>query len=133
MPVRVRALWGTVAVAGGVTVAGLLAWLMVADLELTAQVTGVLGSVAGVVATGVAVWQLRTSPRDPASPSVRAERGSHAARGSIRNATARATGPGPEPGAGSGSGADDQEVSARDGSIAAGGDIDGSSARYDGR
>lgn len=126
--------WGLAAVGAGAAV-GLLVWLSVADLGRSSQAWGVVGSVASVAALGVALGQLRRST-PVASPGVasvsspaqrvRAEGGSIAAGGSVRNVRASdAPGAvvGPHPG-GSGPG-----VCAVDGSIAAGGDVDGAIAR----
>ncbi|MGW2843253.1 hypothetical protein ACWCWD_36365 [Streptomyces sp. NPDC001493] len=122
--------WWVLAGAGAAVAAGLLVWVTAADLERSSQIAGVAGSVVGVVALGVAFRQLRagtpTAPV-PAPEPVRAADGSNAARGSIRSASAHdtATG-GPVPAAGT----EAPGISATGGSNAAGGDIDGSTARH---
>ncbi|MGW0538625.1 hypothetical protein [Streptomyces sp. NPDC003032] len=111
---------------GATTALGLLVWVSAADLERSNQIMGVAGSVAGIAALGVALWQLRTLSGAAAlsSERVRAARGSLAARGSIRNSTARDAGPE------SGTSAGNSDIPASGGSIAAGGDIDGSRAQH---
>lgn len=125
--------WGLAALGAGVAV-GLLVWVSAADLERSSQAWGVAGSLAGILALGVALRQLKASMAaappvlvPPEGPGlVRAEGGSNAAGESIRNSQARDTAPqaGPAPGpAPEGPG-----ISASGGSNAAVGDIDGSTA-----
>ncbi|WP_327269261.1 hypothetical protein OG233_18245 [Streptomyces sp. NBC_01218] len=126
-----RTTWWVLAGAGAAVAAGLLVWVTAADLERSSQIAGVLGTVVGVVALGVACRQLRggtpAGPAPaPAPESVRAAGGSNAARGTIRAASAHDTAPGPAvPG-----GAESPGITATGGSNAAGGDIDGSTARH---
>ncbi|MGW1463426.1 hypothetical protein ACWCPT_03585 [Streptomyces sp. NPDC002308] len=123
-----RTTWWLLAGAGAAVAAGLLVWVTAADLERSSQIAGVVGSVVGVVALGVAFRQLRSgTPTVPAPEPVRAADGSNAARGSIRSASAHdtATG-GPAPAAGT----EAPGITATGGSNAAGGDIDGSTARH---
>ncbi|WP_328721170.1 hypothetical protein OHT52_17600 [Streptomyces sp. NBC_00247] len=122
-----RTTWWVLAGAGAAVAVGLLVWVTVADLERSSQIAGVVGTVAGVVALGVALRQLRDgTPTAPAPESVRAAGGSNAARGSIRAASAHDTAPGPAPAGG----AETPGITATGGSNAAGGDIDGSTARH---
>ncbi|MDF3141943.1 MULTISPECIES: hypothetical protein [unclassified Streptomyces] len=122
-----RALWWTLTVVGAVAAVVLLVWVSTADLEQSSQAAGVIGSVAGIAALGVGLWQLRLAAAS--SPSavepVQAEAGSNAARGSIRNARAQDTAPGAGTSPNGGPG-----IRATGGSNAAGGDIDGSTARH---
>jgi hypothetical protein len=122
-----RACWWALATVGAVAAVGLLVWVSAANLERADQVGGVVGAVAGVAALGVGLWQLRTSVVSAPPPvppdSVRAEGGSNAARGSIRNSTARDTSA-----AGPSAPAGGPGVSASGGSNAAGGDVDGARA-----
>ncbi|WP_128432712.1 hypothetical protein [Streptomyces cyaneus] len=121
-----RALWWTLAAVGAVAAVVLLVWVSTADLERSSQAAGVIGSVAGIAALGVGLWQLRVGAASAPSPEpVQAEAGSNAARGSIRNARARDTAPGAGTSPNSGPG-----IRATGGSNAAGGDIDGSTARH---
>lgn len=128
-----RTTWWVLAGAGAAVAAGLLVWVTAADLERSSQIAGVVGSVVGVVALGVAFRQLSagtpTAPA-PAPEPVRAAGGSNAARGSIRAASAHDTAPGPASGAGSAPGTEAPGITATGGSNAAGGDIDGSTARH---
>ncbi|MGY4958360.1 hypothetical protein [Streptomyces sp. NEAU-S7GS2] len=126
---RTRVLWWGLAAIGATVAAGLLTWVTAADLERSSQIAGVVGTVVGIAALGVALWQLKTStasppPTAPSAAPVRAESGSNAAGGNIRNAQARDTAPGPSTSSG-GSG-----IVASGGSNAAGGDIDGSTAQH---
>ncbi|MGW0855284.1 hypothetical protein [Streptomyces sp. NPDC002690] len=129
-----RTTWWVLAGAGAAAAVGLLVWVTAADLERSSQIAGVVGTVAGVVALGVALRQLRdgtpTAPgpvsADPAPEPVRAAGGSNAARGSIRAASAHDTAPGAAPAGG----AETPGITATGGSNAAGGDIDGSTARH---
>lgn len=133
MGIWLRACWWVLAVVGAGAAVGLLVWVTAADLERSSQVAGVVGTVAGIAALGVALRQLRTSTPPPPAPtpvpppSVRAEGGSNAAGGSARNVHARDTAaPTTAPVAGpAGPG-----VHASGGSNAAGGDIEGSTAQH---
>ncbi|MFI5861712.1 hypothetical protein [Streptomyces sp. NPDC051546] len=122
-----RALWWTLAVAGTVAAVTLLVWVTAGDLERSSQVWGIAGAVAGLGALVVGLLQLRASAAAAAPvPSVHADGGAIAARGTVRNAQARDTSPSagsaPAPAAGPG-------ISASGGAIAAGGDVDGSTAQ----
>lgn len=124
-----RTTWWTLSGAGAAVAAGLLVWVTAADLERSSQIAGVIGSVVGVVALGVAFRQLRggtPAGPAPAPESVRAAGGSNAARGSIRTASAHDTAPAPAAPAGT----ESPGITATGGSNAAGGDIDGSTARH---
>ncbi|MFD6531904.1 hypothetical protein [Streptomyces sp. NPDC060184] len=126
-----RTTWWVLAGAGAAVAAGLLVWVTAADLERSSQIAGVVGSVVGVVALGVAFRQLRAGTPAapvPAPEPVRAADGSNAARGSVRAASAHDTAPGPGPAPAAGT--DAPGITATGGSNAAGGDIDGSTARH---
>ncbi|GCD93661.1 hypothetical protein [Embleya hyalina] len=129
MTVWVKVCWWGLAVVGGLAAVALVVWMSAADLERSSQWAGVIGTLIALSALGVALWQVRTTPPGPGpSPSepVHAETGSIAARGNIRNASARGTATGagsPTPPTGPG-------ISASDGSIAAGGDVEGSTAHH---
>jgi hypothetical protein len=116
-----RVLWWSLAVVGAGAAIGLSALVMVGDLDTAGQLASVVGAVAGLVALAVSVYAMY---RTPASGSlfVRAQDGSNAAGGSLRNASARDTTLGPATSDSSGG------ISASGGSNAAGGDIDGSTA-----
>ncbi|MFD3701331.1 hypothetical protein ACFWUZ_35380 [Streptomyces sp. NPDC058646] len=119
-----RVCWWGLAVVG---VVATVVWVSVGHPEGADQGWGIAGAVAGVAALGVALWQLRITPRTAESTvsapvPVSAEGGSVAAGGGVRNAQARDTAPrtGAAPGG--------PGISASGGSVAAGGDIDGASA-----
>ena len=121
-----KALWWTLAAVGALAAVVLLVWVATADLERSSQAAGVIGSVAGIAALGVGLWQLRAgAATPPAAEPVQAEAGSNAARGTIRNAQARDTAPGTGTSPTGGSG-----IRATGGSNAAGGDIDGATAQH---
>ncbi|MDO0912694.1 hypothetical protein QQM39_18135 [Streptomyces sp. DT2A-34] len=122
-----KALWWTLTAVGAVAAVVLLVWVATADLERSSQAAGVIGSVAGIAALGVGLWQLRVGAASAPSPvePVQAEAGSNAARGTIRNAQARDTTPGAGTSPTGGPG-----IRATGGSNAAGGDIDGSTAQH---
>ncbi|WP_328982838.1 hypothetical protein OG258_49495 [Streptomyces mirabilis] len=95
--------------------------VIVGDLDKADRLASVVGAVAGVVGLAVSVYEMFRTPAAD-SPPVHARDGSNAARGSVRDASARDTtlSPAtPENGGG---------ISASGGSNAAGGDIDGSTA-----
>ena len=124
---------------------GLLVWVTIAHPEGSAQTWGVAGSVAGVAALGVSLWQLRVpapgpapsgppaTPPGPVPPPglvepVTGERGAIVARGNVTGSSTRYTGtapaaPAPPPGGTSG-------VAGSDGAIVAGGDVDDSHTDY---
>ena len=109
---------------GAVAAVVLLVWVSTADLERSSQAAGVIGSVAGIAALGVGLWQLRVGAASSPEP-VQAEAGSNAARGNVRNSQARDTAPGAGTSPNGGPG-----IRATGGSNAAGGDIDGATARH---
>ncbi|MFF4353107.1 hypothetical protein [Streptomyces sp. NPDC001530] len=115
--------WWALAVVGALSAVLLVVWVAAADLEQSSQVAGVLGALLAAAALLVALWQLKAQSGATVPEPVRAQAGSNAARGNIRNAQARDTAPGtggPPPG--------DAGIVAQGGSNAAGGDIDGSTA-----
>ncbi|MET9345551.1 hypothetical protein [Streptomyces termitum] len=130
-----RVCWWGLALVGAGAAVGLLVWVTVKHPEGSAQGWGVVGAVAGVIAAGAALWQLRaaapppapTPAPTPADPVV-AERGGIAARGNVTRSSTRYAGtppatPAPVP-------ASPDGLTARDGSIAAGGDVEDSTTDY---
>ncbi|MFI5802529.1 hypothetical protein [Streptomyces sp. NPDC051561] len=53
---------------GAVVAAGLLAWVLVADLEGPSQVAGVVSAVTGAAALVLGVRQLKSAGRTPRTP-----------------------------------------------------------------
>ncbi|MEU5215384.1 hypothetical protein AB0G79_04175 [Streptomyces sp. NPDC020807] len=115
--------WGLALVGAGAGV-GLLVWVTVSHPEGSAQGWGVAGAVAGIVAAGVGLWQLR-APAPAATTAtgpVVAERGGIAARGNVtRSSTTYVGTPPPSP-----SPPGQDGLVAREGGIAAGGDVEDS-------
>lgn len=61
-----RMYWWGFALLGAGAAVGLLVWVTAAHLEGSGQAWGVAGSVAGVAALGVSLWQLRVPGPGPA-------------------------------------------------------------------
>ncbi|MEV3856921.1 hypothetical protein AB0J38_21640 [Streptomyces sp. NPDC050095] len=134
MTVWLRMWWWGLALLGAGAAVGLLVWVTAAHPDGSGQTWGVAGSVAGVAALGVSLWQLRTPapgpapspvvppvPPEPPAPVI-ADGCAIAARGNVTNSSTRYTGPVPsEPAEPPHSG--ESGVVSRDGSIAAGGDV----------
>ncbi|MFJ4339588.1 hypothetical protein [Streptomyces sp. NPDC088915] len=133
-----RVCWWGLALLGAGAGVGLLVWVTVAHPEGSAQGWGVAGAVAGLVAAGAALWQLRAAaagnpaPTPPTSPAptgpVVAERGAIAANGNVTGSSTKYTGSSPQgssPGASGTTG-----LVGRDGAIAAGGDVKDSKTEY---
>ncbi|MFE5729804.1 hypothetical protein ACFQ7A_02670 [Streptomyces sp. NPDC056528] len=133
-----RVCWWGLALLGAGAGVGLLVWVTVAHPEGSAQGWGVAGAVAGLVAAGAALWQLRTAaagnpaptPPTPPAPTgpVVAERGAIAANGNVTGASTKYTGtppqtPSPNPSGSTG-------IVGRDGGIAAGGSVENSKTEY---
>ncbi|MEU0413622.1 hypothetical protein ABZ307_38330 [Streptomyces griseorubiginosus] len=121
-----RLCWWGLAALGAVSAVVLVIWVAVADLEKSSQIAGVMGALLAAAALLVALWQLRTQATAPApGESVHAEAGSNAARGSIRSTQSRDTSSNAN-----GTVSRTTGITARGGSNAAGGDIDGSTAHH---
>ncbi|GAA3092702.1 hypothetical protein GCM10017562_75050 [Streptomyces roseofulvus] len=129
--------WGLALIGAGAGV-GLLVWVTVSHPEGSAQGWGVVGAVAGLVAAGAALWQLRTSASStpaptagpaPAPPTpVVAERGAIVARGNVTRSSTHYSGTSPAPSHPATPHA--EGLAGRDGAIAAGGDIEDSTTEY---
>lgn len=135
-----RVCWWGLALLGAGAAVGLLVWVTVAHPEGSAQTWGVAGSVAGVAALGVSLWQLRVPVTGPAPSGgpvpppglvepVTGERGAIVARGNVTGSSTRYTAPAPaapaapQPGGTPG-------LAGSDGAIVAGGDVDDSHTEY---
>ncbi|MGW7729859.1 hypothetical protein ACWGJ6_42160 [Streptomyces canus] len=110
--------------------------MTVAHPEGSGQAWGVAGSVAGVAALGVSLWQLRTpspnpAPIPPPSPAepVAGERGAIVARGNVTSSSTRYTGPAPATPAAPPPGGT-PGLTGSDGAIVAGEDVDDSHTEY---
>jgi hypothetical protein len=116
-----RVVWWSLAVLGAGAAIVLSLLVVVGDLDTADRLASVVGALAGVVALAVSVYAMLRTPASAPAP-VRAEDGSNAAGGNMRNVSARDTTAAPAtPASGGG-------ISASGGSNAASGDIDGSTA-----
>jgi hypothetical protein len=86
--------WWSFAASGGAAAIVLTVLVVVGDLDTADRLASLVGAVAGVVALAVSVYAMLRTPA-PGSPPVRAQGGSNAAQGSIRNSSARETRPVP--------------------------------------
>ncbi len=123
-----RVCWWGLALLGAGAAVGLLVWVTAAHPEGSGQAWGVAGSVAGVAALGVSLWQLRAPAPEPAEP-VTGERGAIVARGNVTSSSTWYSGPvhpapaTSPPGGSSG-------LAGSDGAIVAGGDVEDSHTEY---
>ncbi len=142
-----RVCWWGLALLGAGTAVGLLVWVTAAHPEGSDQTWGVAGSVAGVAALGVSLWQLRAPSPDPApltDPSgtppapvpppgqaepVTGERGAIVARENVTGSSTRYTGPTPPATAAPPPG-DSPGLTGSDGAIVAGRDVENSHTEY---
>ncbi|MER6914857.1 hypothetical protein ABT354_24545 [Streptomyces sp. NPDC000594] len=138
-----RVCWWGLALLGAGAGVGLLVWVTVSHPEGSAQGWGVVGAVAGLIAAGAALWQLRVAasatpaPAPPPAPSpstapVVAERGAIVAQGNVTRSSTRYIGTPPaahSPGT-SGAAVGPDGLVGRDGAIVAGGDIEDSNTEY---
>ncbi|WP_405653920.1 hypothetical protein [Streptomyces sp. NBC_00019] len=126
---------------------GLLVWVTAAHPEGSGQTWGVAGSVAGVAALGVSLWELRVPdpgpapagglPATPLAPvppprpvePVTGERGAIVARGNATGSSTRYTGPTPPAPAAPPQGGS-PGLAGSDGAIVAGEDVDNSNTEY---
>ncbi|MFF4277075.1 hypothetical protein [Streptomyces sp. NPDC001536] len=131
-----RVCWWGLALLGAGTAVALLVWVTAAHPEGSGQAWGIAGSVAGVAALGVSLWQLRAPsphpapvpPPGPAEP-VTGERGAIVARGNVTGSSTRYTAPAsPSPAARPPGGT--PGLTGSDGAIVAGGDVDDSHTEY---
>ncbi|WP_158822079.1 hypothetical protein [Streptomyces sp. NRRL F-5727] len=137
-----RKCWWGLALMGAGAGVGMLVWVTVSHPEGSAQGWGVVGAVAGLVAAGAALWQLRTAATSTSAPTatpapapttapvapVVAERGAIVARGNVTRSSTHYTATSPAP---SHPATPDAEgLAGRDGAIVAGGDIEDSTTEY---
>ncbi|MFB7518107.1 hypothetical protein [Streptomyces sp. NPDC056144] len=129
-----RVCWWGLALLGAGAGIGLLVWVTVSHPEGSAQGWGVAGGVAGLVAAGVGLWQLRAAAAGAAAPApapagpVVAERGGIAARGNVTRSSTTYVGTPPPSSTPPAPGQDG--LAARDGGIAAGGDVEDSTTEF---
>lgn len=142
-----RLCWWGLALLGAGAAVGLLVWVTAVHPDGSAQAWGVAGSVAGVAALGVSLWQLR-APRPalaggpPAAPpsavpppgpveppeSAAGQRGAIVARGNVTGSSTRYTGPTPPASAAPQGGP--AGLAGSDGAIVAGQDVEDSHTEY---